>query len=278
MKYSSYILLALFSTFLLSACDDEADVKYQEELVVDGFMYIGQRLEIRLSHTVPIDQAYYPDQVRVSGAEVYITVNQQSTYQLTEENSGVPGTYALPESVHVVTTGERYDLLVVREQDTLRAYSYAVAPIEITQAVLVDGDLITDPAPDTLEYGGDELRLRWTTSDVNFGYAILIQAMDEGKYGKECDFGDDNGPGTYLSIWTTRYIETQDVPWIGLCYTGPTMFRIFSCDTAAWNFIATTIIGEPALNPISNVSGGRGVFCAVDCDTFHITVTDTLED
>lgn len=278
MKHFSYILLGLFSLFLFSACDDESTVEYSEELVVDGFMYVGQRLEIRLSHTVPVDQAYYPEEVVVSGADVFITVNSETLYQLTEDISGIPGTYAQPEEDHVVTTGNRYDLLIALDGDTLRAYSYAVGALEITESVLIRGESVTDSTPDTLEYGGDELRLKWTTDTANFGYAVLMEALDEGKYGEACDFGDDNGPGTYLSNWTTRFTDGMDIPWVGLCYTGPTMFRIISCDTAAWNFIGSTFVGEPNLDPVSNVVGGRGVFCAVDCDTFQIMVTDTLED
>ncbi|MCB9358139.1 MAG: DUF4249 family protein [Calditrichaeota bacterium] len=279
MKIFSYILLGLFSAMLFSACDDEADAVYTEELVVDGWMYIGHPLEIRLTHTIPVDQAYYPDQVRVSGASVFITVNGQATYELTEAVSGVPGTYALPESVHVVTTGDRYELLVALDGDTLRAATSAVAPLEITEAVLINNaNVVTDPAPDTLEYGGDELRLSWTPSDVNFGYAILTEAMDRDKYGESCDFGDENGPGTYLAIWTERYFETQNVPWLQFCYTGPTMFRVFSCDTAGWDYIESTFIGDVTLDPTSNVVGGKGVFCAVGCDTFQVMVTDTLVD
>lgn len=278
-KYISYLLLGVFSLFLFAACDDEKTIEFEEELVVDGAMYFGQRLEVRLSHTIPFDQPYYPEEVRVTGANVWITVNNQDTYELTEGVSGVPGTYALPESVAVVTTGNRYDLLVVWNGDTTLAYSYAVGDIEITQSVLIDtNNVITDTAPDTLEYGGDQLRLSWTTDPTNFGYAIIIEALDEAKYGESCDMGDDNGPGTYLFQWTTRFINTQDLPWISLCYTGPTMIRIFACDSAWWNFATTMVIGDPGNSPVSNIANGYGVFCAIDCDTLQIAVTDTLED
>ncbi|MBK6909419.1 MAG: DUF4249 family protein [bacterium] len=279
MKYLSYILLAVFVGFVLTACDDEKQVDFEEALVVDGAMYVGQRLEVRLTHTIPFDQAYYPDEVRVTGADVWVTVNGTTAYALTEEVSGVPGTYALPDTVAVVTTGNRYDLLVVWEGDSSWAYTYATGPIELTEAVLINvNNEITDTAPDTLEYGGDQLRLTWTTDPANFGYALQIEAMDESKYGEDCDVGDDNGPGTYLFTWTTRFINSQDLPWISLCYDGPTMIRVFTCDTAYWNFASTTLIGDPNNDPVSNVENGFGVFCAIDCDTFQFMLTDTLED
>lgn len=278
MKYISYILLTMFSTILFSACDDEAPSVYEEKIVVDGFMWIGQRMEIRLTHTVPTTDPYYADSVKVTGANVFVTVDGVS-HALTEANSGEPGSYAAADSVQVVTTGKRYDLLVALDGDTLRAYSTAVAPIELTETVLVDvNGVITDSAPDTLEYGGDELRLSWTTDPENFGYAILTESLEEGKFGEECDFGDDNGPGTYLSIWSTRFINSQDIPWLNFCYTGPTQFRVFSCDSMWWNYVSTILIGDFRNDPVSNISGGLGVFCAVDCDTFQIMVTDTLED
>ncbi|MBL0062561.1 MAG: DUF4249 family protein [bacterium] len=93
MKYISYILLALFSTILFSACDDEAPIEYDEQIVVEGFMWIGHRLEINLTKTVPFGTAYYDDSVKVSGAHVFMTVDGVM-HELTEAVSGVAGTYA----------------------------------------------------------------------------------------------------------------------------------------------------------------------------------------
>lgn len=278
MKLISYTLLALFAGFVLSACDEEAPDDYKEEIVVQGFLWIGQRLQVSLSHSLPLDQAYYEDSVRVTGATVFVTVDGVQ-YELTEAVSGIPGTYAAPDTVHTVTTGKRYDLLVALDGDTLRAHSTAVAPLEITQSVLVNlNDEITDPNPDTLEYGADQLRIRWTTDPVNFGYAVVIEALDETKFGETCDFGEDNGPGTYLFVWSTREIEQMDLPWITLCYEGQTMVRVFSCDSMWWNFISTTFPGDMRNDPVSNIEGGRGVFCAIGCDTFNIVATDTIPD
>jgi len=160
MKYLSYILLAVFAGFVLTACDDEKQVDFEEALVVDGAMYVGQRLEVRLTHTIPFDQAYYPDEVRVTGADVWVTVNGTTAYALTEEVSGVPGTYALPDTVAVVTTGNRYDLLVVWEGDSSWAYTYAMGPIELTEAVLINiNNKITNTTPNTLEYNNNQLQL-----------------------------------------------------------------------------------------------------------------------
>ncbi len=278
MKYFSYILLAAFAMFLLAACDDESASDFHEEIVVDGFMWVGQRMQISLTKVVPIGQAYYADSVQVTDADVTITVDGQ-TMALTEAHSGVPGTYAAHDSVQVVTTGKRYDLMIALDGDTLRAHSTAVAPLTLTQAALVDlGEEVTDPNPDTLEYGGDQLRLSWTTDPVNFGYAVIVEALDDAKYGESCDFGNDNGPGSYLFIWSTRFVSGIDLPWITLCYTGETRVRVFSCDTAWWNFVSTIFVGETRNDPVSNIQGGKGVFCAIGCDTFDIMVTDTLED
>lgn len=278
MKYISYLLLAIFSTILFSACDDEAPKDYNELIVVDGFMWIGHRLEISLTHTVPFGTPYYDDSVKVTGADVFVTVDGV-THHLTEAVSGEEGKYAVPDSVHLVATGKRYELLVILGDDTLRAQTTAVAPLAITQSALVNrDDEITDATPDTMEYGGDELRLVWNADPVNFGYAVMVESMEEGKYGESCDFGEDNGPGTYLSVWYTRFTDQIDVPWVTLCYTGPTQIRVFSCDTSWWNFVSNIFVGDMRNDPISNIDGGKGVFCAVGVDTFQISVTDTLED
>ncbi|MBK6766463.1 MAG: DUF4249 family protein [bacterium] len=278
MKLTSYLLLALCSAALFSACDDEAPSTYDEKVVVDGFMWIGQRMEIRLTHTVPVTEPYYADSVKVTGADVRVTVDG-STYSLTEANSGVPGIYAASEDAPLVTTGERYDLVVVASGDTLTAASYGAGAIDITEAALVDeGNSVVDLNPDTLEYGGNELRLTWTQDPTNFGYMIFMESLETSKYGESCDMGDDNGPGTYFTNWAVRYANAQNMPWIGLCYTGRMQFRVFSCDTVWWNYASSIIVGDLRNDPLTNIENGLGVFCAIDCDTFQVMVTDTLED
>jgi hypothetical protein len=278
MKYISYLLLAVFAAFLLPACEDESPSDFHEELVVGGFMFVGHRMAINLSKVIPVDQAYYADSVRVTGADVFVTVDGVA-YPLTEAQSGIPGTYAAADSAPIVVKGEAYSLLVALNGDTLRASTVAAASLEITEAVLVNTEnQVTDDQPDTLEYGGSELRLGWTTDEANFGYAVLIFALDETKYGESCDFGDDNGPGNYFFNWVSQDISGIDLPWLTLCYEGPTRILVYSCDNPWWDFMSTTVIGETRNDPVSNIEGGKGVFCAVGIDTFEIAVTDTLED
>lgn len=278
MKYISYTLLALFGALFFAACDDEAPNVYDERIVVEGFLWIGQRMEIRLTHTVPVTEPYYPDSVKVFGAEVQVSVDG-TTYLLTEANSGVPGAYAAPEDAPLVTTGKRYDMFVVANRDTLTAYSYAAGAIDITQAALVDdGRNVVELNPDTLEYGGNELQLTWTPNDANFGFMFFMESLETSKYGESCDMGDDNGPGTYFTNWAVRYSNEETMPWIGFCYTGMMQFRVFTCDTVWWNYAGSIVVGDLGNDPVTNVTNGKGVFCAIDCDTFEIMLTDTLED
>ncbi|MCB1059423.1 MAG: DUF4249 family protein [Calditrichaeota bacterium] len=278
MKYISYILLVLFGMFVLTACDDEKPSKYHEEIVVDGFMWVGQRMQISLTKVIPFDQAYYADSVRITGADVFVTVDGVS-YPLTEAISGIEGTYAAADSAPLVTKSKAYDLLVAKDGDSLRAHTTSAAALELTDVFLFNvntGEI--RPDPDTLEYGGDYLQMNWTTDSANYAYAVLIEAMDQSKYGESCDFGNDNGPGSYLFAWASRDISGLLLPWITLCYEGPTRLRAFSCDTVWWNYLGSVQFGSTTNDPESNVIGGKGIFCAVGCDTFDVVVTDTIAD
>ena len=281
MKSTLSILTALAALFFMISCDDEAPSPYTEQIVVDGFLYVGSPLQVKLAHTVPFDQAYYPDSVRVTGAEVRVVV-EGDTFALTEENSGIPGTYSAPADSHLVQSGKTYYLMIMNSgYPDLTATCVAAPDLHLIGGYRVtrdNSDIIVETNPDTIEYGGDYLRLDWNEDPTVFAYALLIENLETEKYGEDCDIGDDNGPGSYVSLWTYRFGYSLEIGEVGYCYTGRYQIRVFSCDFDSWNYFNTTVPQDFENRPVTNLSSGMGIFCAVGCDTFSFALTDSMEN
>jgi hypothetical protein len=281
MKYLLSFVLAAVSAIFVISCDEEAPSPYVEQLVVDGFLYIGSPLQVKLSHTVEFDQAYYPDSVRVDSAEVCVVVDGH-TYALTEANSGIPGTYSAPADSHLVQSGKTYYLMIMNSgYPDLHATCVAAPDLHLTGAYRVTHDQsaeVLETNPDTIEYGSEFLQLDWNEDPSVFAYTFLIENLETEKYGEPCDMGDDNGPGSYVSLWTYRFGYSLVMPEINYCYTGRYQIRVFSCDYDGWNYFNTTVPQDFENRPVTNLSSGMGIFCAVGCDTFNFALTDTLED
>ncbi len=275
MKKIIYTLWFLFIALALVGCDRNEDDLFVEEIVVDGFLYVNHPLSINLTHTVPIKQYYDPDAVRVSGADVRITVDNHE-FHLIEQLPAKPGTYSLPADSHIVTTGKRYDLWLAKNGTVITATTVAAAALQIDSTNLEN----TGPTnPDTIEYGDTEFYFHWNEDPANFGYFIIMENIEPDWFNVDREVSGDNGPNeTNLSAIPLRDTDEFTVPWIFYGYTGTHRIRVLSCGQALWDYVNTTLLGEAENYPVTNLSQGRGVFCAAGADTVYFELVDVIED
>ncbi len=275
MKCIGHLLWLLLATILLTGCDSNDEDLFVEELVVQGFLYVGQPLSIDISHTVPIEQFYDPPAVTISGADVRITVDGHE-FQLIEQVPDNPGTYALPGDSHIVTTGIRYDLRLERDGTVITGTTIAAAELRIDSTNLENTDSVD---PDTVEYGDTEFYMHWNNDSVNFGYFIIIENLEPDWFDEEREIGQDNGAAvTNVSMMPLRDTDEFKIPWVFLGSAGTHRVRVFSCEQALWDYATTTQLGIAENYPVSNLSAGRGVFCAVGVDTVYFELVDLIED
>lgn len=262
--------------FALSSCDSEPEENFVEKIVVQGEMYTGLPMQIDLARSIYWNHFYDPEAQHLTGAEVRITVDDGTTYELTEAQSGIPGTYKAAEEAPLVTQGSKYDLYIESEGRIVTATTTAVAEFAFDYVSLPRND---PDFPDTLMFGVDSLGLHveWTDNPVNFGYAFLFESLEPDWYEDYREASDDLGAAeSPLSAWVVQDREDLLIPWIALLIKGNYRFRMFSCDAALWNYFGTVSVNSADNEPVSNVEGGLGVFCAVGADTAYFYLDSEL--
>lgn len=275
MKQIKHLVWLPLIAAALMGCDRNEEDVFVEELVVQGCMYVGQPLSIDISHTVPIDQFYDPAAVKVSGVDVRITVDGHE-FQLIEQLPDHPGTYSVPADSSIVTTGKRYDLWLQKSGTIITGTTVAAAELRIDSTNFANTDSVN---PDTIEYGDTEFYMRWNNDPVNFGYFIIIENLEPDWFDDSRAIGGDNGDGgSNISAMSLRDTCEFKIPWVFLGYTGTHRVRVYSCEQALWDYATTTQLGIAENYPVSNLSAGRGVFCAVGVDTAYFELADLIED
>lgn len=273
MRYCFWILLITASVALIG-CDAENENDFVEEVVVEGTMYVGHPLQIDLSRTVPMDRYYDPDEVNISGADISIWADGRE-FHLIEELPEVPGRYSLPADSHIIESGVRYDLEVIVDSTIITATTVAAAPLRIQLCSLENFHDSTNA--DVVEYGGEYIFFVWDFNPVDFGYFILIENTEPNWSNLEID--EENGSSnSNVSAWTMRDDSVFVIPWTLLNFKGTHRVRIYACEQALWDYSNTTFLGEPDNYPVTNLSSGKGVFCAVGADTAYFELINEIED
>jgi len=254
---------------LVLGCESSGKDPYVEEVVLQGSMYVGQPLSVRITHTIPIEQAYDPHAVGVPGATVQIAANGRP-FNLVEQPSdtGGAGYFSLPADSHLVTPGVQYTIQVNALGHVLTAEMVAAGPIHIT-----------GQNHDSVTYGLDtnNFSFAWTLDSLCAGYNAIIEMTDadwNADYRILTGRNGDRGGGNERIFKVSRTADSLTIPWDDFDRWGDYRVRILSSDLAAWNYLYYYRPGSTNNQPISNVQGGLGVFSAGGADTAYFYVID----
>jgi len=264
------ILTLLLTLSLVSlaylGCEVHPQSEYHEQIVIQGQMTIGKSPIIRITHTVPITQTLFDDDIGVTGATVTMMADSMEVGMPEFVQAGRSGYYGDRFWYHVAA-GVHYKLHVEANGQVLTAETVAAGPLHITYR-----------SDDTVAYGGDELLLRWRPDTLAAGYMVLIDNMED-----ECCRQPVNGNantfvGGSASNWSVSNLEDSlRVPWIILHYYGMHQVIIYSCDRAMWDYSYSAVYGQVENYPVTNVHGGLGLFSAGGVDTTYFDlVPDTV--
>ncbi|MBU0690499.1 DUF4249 domain-containing protein [bacterium] len=272
-------IASILSTLLalsFTSCDSEPEENFVEKIVVQGTMYTGLPMQVDLAKSLYWNLYYDQDAQRLTGAIVRMIVDDGTEYELTEENSGIPGTYKAAADAPMVEQGSKYDLYAEHDGRVVTATTTAVAEFSFDWISLPRND---PNNPDTLMFGVDSLGLAvlWTDNPVNFGYAFLFENLEPDWFEDYRQASDNLGKAeSPLSAWVVQDREDLLIPWVALLITGNYRFRMYSCDPALWNYFGTVAVNSADNEPVSNVEGGLGVFCAVGADTAYFYLDSQL--
>jgi hypothetical protein len=273
MKHLTYLMLFSLVIAAVIGCDSTGGSSYEEQIVLQGMMYVGYPLRIRLTHTLPLGTAYDARAVGVTGANVHVSTDSV-TYLLTEEASdgNGDGFYSLADSSISVIAGGHYSIRVEAGEHILDAETVGAGPTEILFQ-----------SADTVEYGDNAhpLRMRWQTDSLASGYVAMIENLEPDWFEDYRAVSGNNGPD--LLPWNLWVIPpTEDslrLPWVALGFTGRHRLRLMTCDRNLWNYMWTYYPpGQSDVTPVSNIHGGLGIFAVGGVDTTYFMLTDTVND
>jgi hypothetical protein len=258
-----YIAWIAVTALVLAGCDHSGSDPYVEEIVLQGNMYVGHPMQVRVTRTIPIDQRYDSTAVGVSGATVRIQADGHEFTMLEETSNPLGGGfYSVPADSHIVTPGVTYDIRVEALGHVLTAQTRATGYLHDFRQNL-----------DSVMYGAEPLVLRWTQDTLAFGYFLMIESLNPYFRDDSVQVSGNNGAqmaDANFSFWNVPWREDSvAVPWIILSVRGRHRVRLFTCDKSFWDYSSTLQLSNANNDPISNVHGGLGIFAAGDVDTTY---------
>jgi hypothetical protein len=269
------VLLSALAALFVGGCDGQNESDYHEQFVLEGSLYVGHPLSVRLSRTVRIDRYYDNSQVGVSGADVRIGADGREF--VLPEDALHPGTYSLPADSHLVTPGMAYEIRARLGDSVIMARTDSAAA-----ALHIDSTNLSvwrdSTRMDSIEYGDTEFWMHWNLDPRNEGYVVLIENLEPDWFEDSRQVSGNNGsPTSRIWIWAQRNMSDFQVPWLVLTCTGRYRLRVFSCDRPGYDYWATTLLGSAGNRPESNVEGALGVFCALGADTAYFYLKDDVK-
>lgn len=302
------LLWVLLALLLVSAggCDGAGPEPFEEEVIVESYQIAGEPLApVRLSRSIPLDEAYAPGDAAVRGATVDIDAlaadgSVRQTFSLVEAPDSA-GFYV--PAGRLDTTGRAPTVPRIEPLQTyrLRVETAAGASLRATTTV-PDTFSIVSVSQDTATYLADEeIGIRITPSqtpgrDQAF-YIFSTEALDpveENLVPLVADFldEDENTVREDLVITSSPILNeagytsnpdgtlTLRLPWVLVAFFGPNRARINVLDANMYDFIRSQTAQQggggftPGAIPnvIETVDGGGGLFGSMASVRYEIYV------
>ncbi len=284
---AAVLLMAAIAILGISGCDDSGTSNFEESYVLQGFMPLGQRIAVRLTKTIDIDQYYDDAAVGVSGATATIweSLNGDTTvYSLSEDSNQLPGTYVAGAPEDTVKSGYDYAIRIEINGHVITAVTKQAPPPFHLDSCTIGSLRVEHPTdsthPASVVYGGDYFELFYQQPAWGAGVTMIIENLEPDWYSNDdLMVSGNNGPDqTNVWAWSLREGTTFQVPWIILGFQGLHRVRAMTSDTAAYDYFLSAVPGSPENDPPTNVTGALGLFSVFDADTVYFCLTDPEAD
>jgi len=269
----SIVILACVS-LLLTSCEDPVPTDYTLEVVLEGFLLVGEPLNnIRVYRTLPVTDTFSIPEASIRDALFVVTADGTDIpMEFTPDSLG--GTYRAKDTSYRVLSGVTYNADVRALGFTLTASSKTPPLFDWVRA---PRDTFRYPGKDNELFRYDSLDIYWQAVPGVTQYILSIECLDTAAYGtylnpqttdtnrrlREVDLFDD---GTLISSERTRYgfalQPSTPVVWNGFKWFGLHEIRAYAPDKAFLDWFR--LVGFGRRNQydyrLSNVKGGLGVW------------------
>jgi hypothetical protein len=268
------LLISLVLAVFVAGCEDPVPTDYEQEIVVEGFVFVGQPLEgIRVMKTLPISDTFRFVDAAIRDAQVRITADGVPlSVEYVADSLG--GTYRVADRSYRAVSGATYDIEVVALGKKLTASTVAPDTLSWVQA-----------PKDTLQYPGrlfeltrnDSLDVSWTPVTGVSQYVVAVECIDTLGYGVYLDpqTADTNSrirdqdrfdTGTLIASERVRFgfsiLARAPTVWSVFKWFGKQEIRVYAGDPAFQEWFRMVGFGRRSSYDyrLSNVKGGLGTW------------------
>lgn len=274
MRTSIMLLISLVLAVVLVGCEDPVPTDYEQEIVVEGFVFVGQPIEgIRVMKTLPISDTFRFVDAAIRDAQVRIIADGVPlSVEYVPDSLG--GTYRVADRSYRAVSGATYDIEVVALGKKLTASTVPPDTLSWVQA-----------PKDTLQYPGrlfeltrnDSLDVSWTPVTGVSQYIVAVECMDTLGYGVYLDpqTADTNrrirdqdrfDTGTLIASERVRFgfsiLARAPTVWSVFKWFGKQEIRVYAGDRAFEEWFRMVGFGRRSSYDyrLSNVKGGLGTW------------------
>lgn len=269
-------LLSAVAVLLVVSCGDPVPTDYQEELVVEGFVFVGEPIrDIRVLRTLPITDTFRFVNASIRDALVRITADGVPLgVEFVSDSLG--GTYRVTDQQYRAVAGVTYAIEVTAVGKT------------ITGSTTTPDTLAWVKEPkDTLQYPGrlfeltrnDSLEVAWTAVPGVGQYVVAVECIDTLGYGeylspmttdsnrrlRDQDRFDD---GTLIASERVRFgfsiLTRAPTVWSVFKWFGRQEIRVYAGDQAFQEWFRMVGFGRRSTYDyrLSNIKGGLGTWAS----------------
>jgi hypothetical protein len=270
--YSTFFLLVVI---LFAGCDGAINSQYQEQVVVEGFIYPGNGIDsVILHYTTPFTDSYIDSVYAITGADVRVS---DGTKEYILIPSAIKGRYYLPASSITIEGGKTYTLTVKAKDHIVTGNTTVPMPIKyinLDSSLPINDILLLDTAnPATFSF-------TLTAGPVDAPtrkYMLEISALDT-NFGKVSTnlFGPPVDTSAYV-----RYSFIQTAPKIILYsrlfgWYGPNLLTFLALDSNWVDYKRQVGYGQNAQihyqSSLNHINGGVGVWASAAKDTVTVFI------
>ena len=274
MKFYHLIYLAVLVS-MIAGCDGAITSQYQEQVVVEGFIYPGSGIDsVILHYSTPFTNLYSDSAYAITGADVRVSEGGKEYILLP---AAAKGRYYLPASILTIEGGKTYTLTVRIKGHVVIGSTTVPMPI---QYINLDST-----------FPKNRILLLDTTNASTFTYTLLTGPVDlpTRRYMLEVSALDTNfgkvstsrfGPPVDTSAYV-RYSFIQTAPRI-IIYSrlfgwfGPNRLSFLALDSNWVDYKRQVGYGENAQihyqSSLNHIDGGIGIWASAAKDTVTVFI------
>ncbi|HOY17190.1 MAG TPA: DUF4249 family protein [Haliscomenobacter sp.] len=270
MQYRRLALALLFG-MIFQACEDSGAVTFNDEPVVEGYLYADNPVELKISRKSPFATDLNLDPKDLDALGINIRNGSQS-YRLVPQGDGV---YRSSNDGLQIEVGQSYQLEFEFKGKTVSAETVVLSkPEGFTQdATSIKIPQISFPPSGSLNFP-DPVKFSWSNPDLSY-YLLVVEntETDPDPIFDISNFGGRELPSRLFRV-EPRQNNASEINSRQFQYYGKHRIILYHINPEyALLYQDSGDNSQNLKSPPTNVKNGLGIFTAISSDTLYLNVT-----